>query len=69
MEIKGKLSHLWTSWFNFIWLVAQGKANFKPRFSHVFPLRDWKKGFDLPAMSADAVRMALAPEYLNFFIE
>jgi len=61
LDIKGEISHLWSSWRNAIHLVAQGKVNLKPLVSHVFPLKDWKKFFDLAATSADALRVALTP--------
>lgn len=62
LDIKGEISHVWTSWRNAINLVAQGKVNIKPLVSHVFPLKDWEKGFDLAATSAEALRVALIPD-------
>lgn len=62
LDIKGEISHLWTSWRNAINLVAQGKVNLKPLVSHVFPLKEWEKGFDLAATSAEALRVALVPD-------
>ena len=62
LDIKGEISHLWTSWCGAIQLVAEGKVNLKPLVSHVFSLKDWEKGFDLAATSAEALRVALTPE-------
>lgn len=62
LDIKGEISHLWTSWRSAIQLVARGKVNLKPMVSHVFPLKDWEKAFDLAATSAEALRVALTPE-------
>jgi threonine dehydrogenase-like Zn-dependent dehydrogenase len=62
LDIKGEISHLWTSWRNAIQLVAKGKVSLSPLVSHVFPLKDWEKGFDLAATSPEALRVALTPE-------
>jgi len=62
LDLKGEISHIWTSWRNAINLVAQGKVHIKPLVSHVFPLREWEKGFDLAATSAEALRVALVPD-------
>jgi threonine dehydrogenase-like Zn-dependent dehydrogenase len=62
LDLKGEISHVWTSWRNAINLVAQGKVHIKPLVSHVFPLREWEKGFDLAATSAEALRVALVPD-------
>jgi threonine dehydrogenase-like Zn-dependent dehydrogenase len=62
LDIKGEISHLWTSWRSAIQLVAQGKVKLQPLVSHVFPLRDWERAFDLAASSAEALRIALTPE-------
>lgn len=62
LDIKGEISHIWTSWRNAINLVAQGKVNIKPLISHIFSLRDWEKGFDLAAASAEALRVVLTPD-------
>ena len=62
LDLKGEISHVWTSWRNALNLVAQGKVHIKPLVSHVFPLREWEKGFDLAATSAEALRVALVPD-------
>lgn len=62
LDLKGEISHLWTSWRNALNLVAQGKVNIKPLVSHVFSLKDWEKAFDLAATSAEALRVALVPD-------
>ncbi len=62
LDIKGEISHIWTSWRNALNLVAQGKVNIKPLVSHVFPLKEWEEGFDLAATSADTLRVALVPD-------
>ncbi len=62
LDLKGEISHVWTSWRNAINLVAQGKVHIKPLVSHVFSLREWEKGFDLAATSAEALRVALVPD-------
>ncbi len=62
LDIKGEISHLWTSWRSAIQLVAQNKVNLKPLISHVFPLKDWEGAFDLAASSAEALRVALIPD-------
>ena len=62
LDIKGEISHLWTSWVKAIQLVAEGKVSLKPLVSHVFPLKDWEKGFELAATNPEALRVVLAPQ-------
>jgi len=61
LDIKGEISHLWTSWKAAIQLVEQGKVRLEPLLSHVFPLQEWEKAFDLAAESPEALRVALTP--------
>ena len=62
LDIKGEISHLWTSWKTAIKLVEQGKVNLKPLLSHIYPLARWKEAFDLAARSSEALRVAIRPE-------
>jgi L-iditol 2-dehydrogenase len=62
LDIKGEISHLWTSWKTAIKLVEQGKVNLKPLVSHIYPLARWKEAFDLASTSSEALRVAIRPE-------
>ncbi len=62
LDIKGEISHLWTSWVKAIQLVSEGKVSLKPLVSHVFPLKDWENGFELAATNQEALRVVLTPQ-------
>jgi len=61
LELYGEISHVWTSWKTAIQLVAEGKVKVRPLVSHVFPLEQWERAFDLAATSPDALRVAINP--------
>lgn len=62
LDVKGEISHLWTSWKKGINLVRRGLVNLKPLVSHVFPLQDWEEAFEVAATSQDALRVVIKPE-------
>lgn len=59
IDVKGEISQVPYDWFTAIKLVESGKVQLKPLVTHVFPLDDWMKGFDLAATSPDALRVAI----------
>jgi len=59
IDIKGEISQIPYDWFTAIKFVEAGKVQLKPLVTHVFPLEDWMKGFDLAATSPEALRVAI----------
>ncbi len=62
LDVKGEISHLWTSWNKAIDLVRRDFVNLEPLVSHIFPLFDWRKAFKTASASPDALRVAIKPE-------
>ncbi len=62
LDVKGEISHLWTSWNKAIDLVRRDFVNLEPLVSHIFPLSDWQKAFNTASASPDALKVAIEPE-------
>ncbi len=60
IKVTGSLSQRWTSWKRALLLMAEGKIKVKPLISHVFPLSDWKQGFEM-LESKKSLKVILEP--------
>jgi len=47
LKVTGSLGSRRTSWEKAIQLVRQGRIQIKPLISHVFPITEWQKAFDM----------------------
>lgn len=61
LDVKGEISQIPYDWKTAIHLRAVGKIDLESLVTHVFPLEEWKKGFDLAATSPECLRVALRP--------
>jgi 2-desacetyl-2-hydroxyethyl bacteriochlorophyllide A dehydrogenase len=61
LDVKGEISQIPYDWKTAIHLRAAGKIDLESLVTHVFPLEEWKKGFDLAATSPECLRVALKP--------
>ena len=61
IDIKGEISQIPYDWTTAIRLRKTGKIDLDSLVTHVFPLEEWQKGFDLAATSPECLRVALKP--------
>lgn len=59
IDVRGEISQIPYDWKTAISLIASGKVKTGPLITHMFPLEEWEKGFDLAATSPDCLRVAL----------
>ena len=62
IDIRGEISQVRYDWNTALQLSASGKIEQESLVTHVFPLSEWKEGFELAATSPDCLRVALYPE-------
>lgn len=60
VQLTWSHSSNWTSWERAISILAGGKINVDPLISYNFPLREWKKAFDL-LEQMEAIKILLIP--------
>ena len=60
INLSCSFSSNWTSWERALSLLASGKVNVDPMISGTFPLKEWKKAFDL-LRNLEAVKILLIP--------
>jgi threonine dehydrogenase-like Zn-dependent dehydrogenase len=58
--IKGSIMSTWPDYEVAIRLTTAGRLPLKPLISHVLPLTDWKKGFDL-ALAKKSCKVVFTP--------
>jgi len=61
LDVKGEISQIPYDWLTAIHLVNTGSVQLKQLVTHVFPLAEWEKGFNLAATSSECLRVALQP--------
>ena len=61
LNVIGEISQIPYDWKTAIHLRKSGKIELDSLVTHVFPLEEWKKGFDLAAKSPECLRVALKP--------
>jgi 2-desacetyl-2-hydroxyethyl bacteriochlorophyllide A dehydrogenase len=61
LDVKGEISQIPYDWLTAIHLVKTKKVDLKPLVTHVYPLDQWEKAFDLAASSSECLRVALQP--------
>ena len=60
VQLTWSHSSNWTSWERAISILAGGKIDVNPLISFSFPLREWKKAFDL-LEQMEAIKILLIP--------
>lgn len=61
IDVKGEISQIPYDWLTAIHLTKIGAVQLSPLVTHVFPLVEWEKGFNLAATSLECLRVALKP--------
>ena len=61
LKVFGVFSSNWRGWHRGLKLAEQGKVNLRPLISHIFPLSNWKTGFEI-AESKQGLKILLIPE-------
>jgi len=61
IDVKGEISQIPYDWLAAIHLTKIGSVQLSPLVTHVFPLDEWEKGFNLAATSLECLRVALKP--------
>jgi threonine dehydrogenase-like Zn-dependent dehydrogenase len=59
-SIKGSTKSVWLDYERAIQLTRTGRLKLKPLVSHVLPLSEWEKGFDL-ALTKQACKVVFTP--------
>ena len=60
LQIRGSLGQRWASWKRALSLMASGDVLTRPLISHVIPLSEWERGFEL-FESREGIKIVLAP--------
>lgn len=61
IDIKGEISQIPYDWLTALHLTKIGSVQLGPLVTHVFPLEQWKDGFNLAATSPECLRVAIQP--------
>jgi 2-desacetyl-2-hydroxyethyl bacteriochlorophyllide A dehydrogenase len=61
IDVKGEISQIPYDWLTALHLVQSGAVTLGPLVTHVMPLADWRKGYDLAATMPECFRVALQP--------
>lgn len=60
LRATGVFSQRWSAWETALKLIASGKLLTKPLVTHIFPITEWKKGFDVMENKA-GIKVVLTP--------
>lgn len=60
IKVTGSLGQKWTAWERALTLLAEGKVATRPLISHVLPLSEWERGFEL-FESQEGIKIVLTP--------
>lgn len=60
LKVTGSLGQKWTAWERALALLAEGKVVTRPLISHVLPLSQWERGFEL-FESKEGMKVVLTP--------
>ena len=60
LKVTGSLGQKWTAWERALALLAEGKVVTRPLISHVLPLSEWERGFEL-FESKEGMKVVLTP--------
>lgn len=60
VTLQGSFSHNWQTWEQVLKLMKKGKLKTKPLISHIFPVTEWKKGYQLME-AKEAIKVLLQP--------
>jgi len=60
LRVYGAWSHVWSSWERALKLMALGRLQTKPLVSHVLPISEWTKGFELMEKK-QGIKVVLTP--------
>ncbi len=60
LRVCGVWSQVWSSWDRALKLMASGKLQTRPLVSHVLPISEWRKGFEL-IEKKQGIKVVLTP--------
>lgn len=61
LTVLGVFSSNWRGWHRGLRLAGQGRVRLRPLISHIFPLAEWERGFDI-AEKKQGLKVLLIPE-------
>ena len=61
IDVRGEISQVPYDWRTAVYLADTGRVEQESLVTHIFPLEEWRSGFDLAASSPECLRVALQP--------